>query len=117
MDASVGSARPRKRRRRQNYALGEDDIETADAFILDSVMHEGPDGPEEQFIEVPVWTNRPEPNTETKHVRAEAKTKAQQDVQESEVPPEWEEDAGGQGRTRHSRVSSMIMHARITVIV
>jgi len=111
MDASVGSARPRKRRRRQNYALGEDDIETADAFILDSVMHEGPDGPEEQFIEVPVWINRPEPNTETKHVRAEAKTKAQ------DVPPEWEEDAGGQGRTRHSRVSSMIMYTRITVIV
>jgi hypothetical protein len=120
MDASVGSARPRKRRRRQNYALREDDIETADAFILESVMSEGPDGLQEQLREVPVWTNRPEPNT-TQHVRHEGKTKTPNE--ESNVRPdipEWVEDvggqerAGGQGRTR---VSKMIMHTRITFIV
>lgn len=128
MDASVSSARPRKRRRRHNYALMEDDIETADAFILESVIQEGEDGPEEEFMEIPVWTNRPEPNTLTQDVRPEAKTKTRdvQQVEESTVPPvmpEWEDDAaeheraGGQGRTRYSRVSRMIMDTTTTVIV
>lgn len=97
----------------------EDDIETADAFILESVIQEGEDGPEEEFMEIPVWTNRPEPNTLTQDVRPEAKTKTR-DVQ---VMPEWEDDAaeheraGGQGRTRYSRVSRMIMDTTTTVIV
>jgi hypothetical protein len=56
METSVPSARPRKRRR-HNRALREDDVETADAIIVQSVMHETEQGPVEEFTRIPTWTN------------------------------------------------------------
>jgi hypothetical protein len=120
MDAPVLSARPRKRRRRQDEAMTEDDIETADAIILDSVICETEHGPVEETIEIPVWTNRPVLNTTTKDVQPKAKTKTPEvhQIEQSHQPPEmdWEQDAdgpqdeGGPGTTRYSGVSKIIMH-------
>ena len=47
MDTSVSSARPQKRRQR-NRALREDDVETADTIIVQSVIHESEQGPVEK---------------------------------------------------------------------
>jgi hypothetical protein len=98
------AARPRKRRRRRvDDALMEDDIETADAIIQHSVMHEADDGPLEEIIETPVWINRPQgnPKTENGQPKARSAKTMPQDAaqaQEGNTPPEmpeWEEDTGG----------------------
>ena len=101
MDASVLSARPRKKRRRRDDAITEDDIETADAIILDSVIRETEHGPVEESIEIPVWTNRPVPNTTTQDVQP-TKTPDVQPLGENHWDADGPQDDGGPGKTRYS---------------
>src|SRR5271154_3892678 len=62
MNNSNAQNRPKKRRR-MNVRLTEDDIETADAIIINRVYHQSVDGPAvEQVNQIPVWNNRPGPS-------------------------------------------------------
>lgn len=118
-DASQASARPRKRRRGRDHILTEDDVETADAIILHSVMQETAQGPMEEISEIPVWTNRPGPiPAGTNRSGLQTNPPDVPQVEEGSQPPgmpefeEFQEDAGGQAKTK---VSNMITHVRFTV--
>lgn len=122
METSVPSARPRKRRR-HNRALREDDVETADAIIVQSVMHETEQGPVEEFTRIPTWTNRPRANNEDEEVQQIVGPRANNEDEEiinhdnHELPgeiPHVQDDDSAQGTPRNRKVS-YIMHTCLIV--
>jgi hypothetical protein len=111
MAAQAASCRPRKRRR-HNLALREDDVDTADAIIVESVMHESQDGPVEIINRIPTWTNRPAPSTE----QPENVSKPCNDPDPPEMP-ELQDDGIAERTTTTSRVRNVITDLQITILM
>ena len=62
MNAPEVTNRPKKRRKTKGYlAIREDDVQTADAIVVQSVVRETDDGPVEEETRMPVWRNCPPP--------------------------------------------------------
>src|SRR5271155_2700323 len=57
MSMPVPTNRPKKRRRTDR--LCEGDVDTADAFMVDTQLQESEQGPVRHITRTPVWTNRP----------------------------------------------------------
>ena len=101
MDPQVALGRLRKRRR-HNRALREDDVESADAVIVQSAMRQTDDGPVEEVTRVPTWTNRPAPTAEP-----EAPPFVWNDTELPEIP-EMQEDNSTSQRAGTSRVGNKL---------
>lgn len=108
MNARNPPVRPRKRRQR-DWVLREDDVETADAIIVESVIRQTDDGPVEDITKIPYWIARPELNTQHDSPQHVENNNQPQDIPQ-DIPqeiPDFQEDQSAQGEPRTQRVGEI----------